>query len=365
MPTLCTFVFVNSRKTILVAPLHWGLGHATRCIPIVRALLATDYNVLLASDGGALLLLRKEFPKLSYVTLPSYNITYPKKGAFLKLKLILKAPYIQKIVASEKKVIEKLVAEEKIHGIISDNRWGVRSEKVPSVLITHQLNVLSGSTSYISSKMHQNLIKKFDACWVPDLEGSINLSGMLGHFKNLLAAPFPVTYIGLLSRMQKKKVPIVYDILCLLSGPEPQRTTLEKKLLSVFKNSEKDILIVQGLVEDEKKEHQIGNIRVVNFLQSVALEQAINESECVISRSGYTTLMDLAAMEKKAFFIPTPGQFEQEYLAKQLKKAGIVPSCKQNEFEENKLNEIDLFKGLNDFNSKPDFKKLFRFFERE
>ena len=262
-------------------------------------------------------------------------------------------------------MIEKLVAEESIHGIISDNRWGVRSKKIPSVFITHQLNVLSGNTSFISSNLHQNLIKKFDACWVPDLEGTINLSGTLGHFKDLLAAPFPVTYIGLLSRMQKKKRPIVYDVLCLLSGPEPQRTALEEKLISVFKNSEKQILLVQGVVEDVKKEKQIGAIKIINFLQSTELEKAINESEYVVSRSGYTTIMDLAAMEKKAFFIPTPGQFEQVYLAKQLKQTGFVPSCKQDEFEESKLHEIENYKGLKSLNSKTDFSSLFRFFERE
>jgi len=349
----------------LVAPLHWGLGHATRCIPIIRELLKNNYNVFLASDGGALLLLRKEFPELPYVSLPSYNITYPKKGAFFKLKLMLKAPYIQKIITSEKRVIEELVSEGKIHGIISDNRWGVRSKNIPSVIITHQLNVLSGSTSYVSSKMHQKLIKKFDACWVPDLEGSINLSGKLGHFKDVLSVPFPVTYIGLLSRMKKKKLPIVYDVLCLLSGPEPQRTVLEEQLLSVFKNSEKKILLVQGIVEDVKKEKQIGNIKVINFLKSDDLEQAINESTYIVSRSGYTTIMDLAAMEKKAFFIPTPGQFEQVYLAKRLKQAGFVPSCKQHKFKIEKLDKISFYKGLKDFNSQPDFKNLFRFFEGE
>tara|TARA_R110000851_G_scaffold61343_5_gene141218 strand:+ start:1769 stop:2839 length:1071 start_codon:yes stop_codon:yes gene_type:complete len=356
---------VNSKKTILVAPLHWGLGHATRCIPIIRELLKNNYNVFLASDGGALLLLRKEFPELPYVSLPSYNITYPKKGAFFKLKLMLKAPYIQKIITSEKKVIEELVSEGKIHGIISDNRWGVRSKNIPSVIITHQLNVLSGSTSYVSSKMHQKLIKKFDACWVPDLEDSINLSGKLGHFKDALSVPFPVIYIGLLSRMKKKKLPIVYDVLCLLSGPEPQRTVLEEQLLSVFKNSEKKILLVQGIVEDVKKEKQIGNIKVINFLKSDDLEQAINESTYIVSRSGYTTIMDLAAMEKKAFFIPTPGQFEQVYLAKRLKQAGFVPSCKQHKFKIEKLDKISFYKGLKDFNSQPDFKNLFRFFESE
>ena len=175
------FTHLKKQKTILVAPLHWGLGHATRCIPIINELLKHSFNVLLGSDGAALLLLRKEFPQLEYIELPPYNITYPKKGEFFKLKLFLKLPKIKKTMNSEKKMVKKLVEEGRIDGIISDNRLGIRSKNVPSVFITHQLNVLSGNTSYFSSKMHQKIIKKYDACWIPDVSGSINLSGKLGH----------------------------------------------------------------------------------------------------------------------------------------------------------------------------------------
>ena len=176
---------MKNQKTILVAPLNWGLGHATRCIPIVRALIDHNFNVILASDGAALLFLRKEFPQLHYIELPSYNITYPEKGHYFKLNLFLKLPQIQKTISSEKKMIKELMTEDKIDGIISDNRLGVFNKKVPTVFITHQLSVLSGSTTFFSSKLHQKIIKKFDACWVPDVDGPINLSGKLGHPKNI------------------------------------------------------------------------------------------------------------------------------------------------------------------------------------
>ena len=153
---------LKTKKTILVAPLFWGLGHATRCIPIIRALLECNYDVLLGSDGAALSLLKKEFPTLPSIELPAYNISYPKNGEFFKIKLFLKLPHIKKTMNEEKKLIENLVKDGTIHGIISDNRMGVRSKKVPSVIITHQVNVLSGNTSYFSSKMHQKIIKKFD-----------------------------------------------------------------------------------------------------------------------------------------------------------------------------------------------------------
>ncbi len=205
------------KKTILVAPLNWGFGHATRCIPIISALLEQNYNVLLASDGAALLLLQKEFPELESLELPSYNIKYPKKGEFFKMKILLKLPAIQKTISEEKKIIKNLVAEDRIDGIISDNRFGIRHKAIPSVIITHQLNVLTGNTTYFTSKIHQKIIKKFDACWIPDVDDIImNLSGKLGHLKKNL---FPVKYIGVLSRMKKKEIEKTIDILVLLSGP--------------------------------------------------------------------------------------------------------------------------------------------------
>ncbi len=356
------FHHLKKKGTILVAPLHWGLGHATRCIPIIKKLLEHGFQVLLGSDGAALTLLRKEFPNLPYIELPAYNITYPKKGEFFKLKLFLKLPDIKRAMAQEKKMVQRLVDEGSIQGLVSDNRLGVRSKKIPSIFITHQINVLSGNTSYFSSRMHQKIIKKYDACWVPDVEGSPNLSGKLGHSNRV---DFPVTYIGPLSRMHAEDREKKYDVLVVLSGPEPQRTLLEVKMLETFEKSDKKVLMVRGVVEEEAHAYQKGSITIVNFLQSKALETAINESTLVVSRSGYTTIMDLAAMEKDAYFVPTPGQFEQKYLAKQLKEKGIVPSCSQEKFTIEKLNEIPLYKGLKDFRHQTDFKKLFALFERE
>lgn len=349
-------------KTILVAPLHWGLGHATRCIPVIRSLLENRFDVMLASDGASLLLLRKEFPELPYLELPAYDIRYPEKGKNFKLKMLTNLPKIKKAISKERKLVKELVSEGKIQGIISDNRLGVRSKKVPSVVITHQLNVLSGNTSFFSSKLHQRAIKKFDECWVPDVDDATNLSGKLGHIKN---PGFTIRYIGPLSRMQNQELPVAYDILALLSGPEPQRTLFEEKILECFKDDDRKILLVRGVVEDKQTEEQVNNIRVVNYMETRELEGALNESEVVISRSGYTTIMDLSALEKKAFFVPTPGQYEQGYLAKRLKNNGLVPSCKQEKFTLDKLDQIPLYSGLQSINKKQDFNELFRLFQGE
>jgi len=353
---------MQEQKTILVAPLHWGLGHATRCVPIIQALIEANYIPLLASDGAALELLRKEFPKLESVELPSYQITYAKRASGFKWKLLFDSPKMMKAIKAEKKIIKNLVAKGRIQGIISDNRLGIRSKRVPSVFITHQLNVLTGNTTWLSTLLHLDIIKKFDACWVPDFEGSTNLSGRLGHPEK---TPSNVTYIGPLSRMQKVNIEKKYDILVLLSGPEPQRTFLEEKLMYELRGLDKKILFVLGKVEEKMHCYTEDNFRVYNYMGSKALEKAINQSDLVISRSGYTTIMDLAVLEKKAFFIPTPGQFEQEYLAKRLKSKGIVPSCKQENFTVNKLESIFVFSGLKNLDNTFDLRLAFRLFECE
>ncbi|WP_303318844.1 glycosyltransferase [Flavivirga abyssicola] len=350
------------KKRILVAPLNWGLGHATRSIPIIYELIKYGFEPIIASDGVALTLLQKEFPKLSSIELPSYNITYAKKGKHFKLKLIKDSPKLIQAIKAEKKVTKFIVETHGIKGIISDNRLGVYSKKVPSVFITHQLNVLTGSTTWLSTKMHQKIIKKFNVCWVPDTEEDINLSGKLGHINNF---EIPTEYIGPLSRFENKHLNIENDLMVLLSGPEPQRTLLEDILFSELKNYTGKVVFVKGTMEKEQTIQIKGNMTIYNFMTSNLLEKTINQSKLILSRSGYTTIMDLAKLNKKAFFIPTPGQFEQEYLAKRLTDLELVPSCNQKDFTLDKLKNTAGFKGLKAFDYNVNFKKLFNLFECE
>ncbi|WP_178986715.1 glycosyltransferase [Winogradskyella helgolandensis] len=350
---------MNTKKRILVAPLNWGLGHSTRCIPIINALIENGFEPIIASDGVALELLKKEFPTLSAFELPSYNITYAKKANGFKIKLIKDSPHLLKTIKREKKVIKALVETEAISGIISDNRFGVRHKTIPSVFITHQLRVLSGNTTWLSSKLHQKIISKFNECWVPDYMGTINLSGELGHPKNFEA---PVKYLGALTRFKKRDVETEYNLLVLLSGPEPQRTYLEEKLLSDLKHYKGRVLFVKGKVESEQQKTVMDNVIVYNYMTSEQLEIAINKSDLILSRSGYTTLMDLEKLEKKAFFIPTPGQFEQEYLAKRLSSERIAPYCDQDDFDINMLSEIEKFSGFKSQEYELNYKKLFGLF---
>lgn len=335
------------------------MGHATRCIPIINALLKANYEPVLASDGEALLLLQKEFPLLKSVELPAYNITYPKNGKNLKFKLLLQLPAITSAVRKERKMVSQLIEKENIAGIISDNRFGVYSKKVPSVYITHQLKVLSGKTTFITSKTHQQFIQKFDECWVPDTEGIFNSSGDLGHLKN---PGFNLKYMGILSRFQAKKLEIKYGLLLLLSGPEPQRTLLENKLLKELKHFEGKILMVRGVLNNASEIKAPSNFKILNYLLGNELEKAINQSNLVVARSGYSTIMDLAALGKKAFFIPTHGQFEQEYLAKRLQGNFVAPYAEQDEFTAAKLSDLTNFSGFSKVNSEVDL-ELFKLFE--
>ena len=348
------------QKNILVAPLNWGLGHATRCIPIIQNLEYLGFTPIIASDGEALQLLKLEFPDLKYLELPSYTITYPKKGKNFRWKMLQNIPNMLFAIRKERKLVQKWMKEFQLCGIISDNRLGVYNKNVPSVFMTHQVNVLTGSTTYFSTKMHQRIIQKFTECWIPDVAGKPNLSGKLGHSNCQYSK---IKYIGPLSRFRKIDSEIKFDLMVLLSGPEPQRTFLEEKLISELKSYSGKVIFIKGKVEEKQEMHQFENILFYNFMQSSELEKTINESEFILCRSGYTTVMDLTKLGKKAFFIPTPGQFEQEYLADKFEKEGLVPFCKQEDFSIEKLEEVQNYKGLSNFEQEVNWNELFSLFD--
>jgi uncharacterized protein (TIGR00661 family) len=316
-------------KRILIAPLNWGLGHATRCIPIINELLHQNCEVLLASDGRALNLLKKEFPTLPHFKLPSYDIHYPTKSMILNLAY--QGPKIIQTIWQEKKVIEKLIETEQIDIILSDNRFGCYSKKIKSIFITHQINIktpISFFDQFIAIINHY-LIKKFDECWIPDFENNPNLAGSLAHKTNLKN----IKYIGSLSRMTSFERKKKYDVIAVLSGPEPQRTYLEKAIIEQSENLNSKILIVQGKTESKAKIYQIGDIDIIPFLTTKELNDAIMASEIVICRSGYSSIMDLVNLKSKALLIPTQDQTEQEYLAERLYLNGTFYYQNQKEFD--------------------------------
>ena len=332
----------KQHKKILVAPLNWGLGHATRCIPVIEALIKYGFQPILAGDGDSLQLLKQEFPELKHYDLPSTEVIYSEKGDFLKYRLLSQTPKFIRAVKLEKKKTQEIHKLEKLSGIISDNRFGVRCDDVPSIYITHQIQVLSGITSLISSRYHQQIISKFSECWVPDYESN-ELSGELskpGKGKLLLR------YIGPLSRFAHHPQDKKWDIVAVLSGPEPQRGILETKIKEELRSYTGQSLIIQGIVESKQRKRSEGNITIVNFMLHQELGDTIEQGKLILSRSGYSSVMDLYTLGAKAFFIPTPGQYEQEYLAEYLKQKGYSEFSDQASFQIGKLDNMKNHQGF-------------------
>ena len=301
---------MNFKKRILVAPLDWGLGHASRCVPIAKALEKEGCEVVFAASGRPLELLIQEFPKNDFIKLEGYNISYPKNGQ-MALSMLSQLFKIWKSIRQEHKQLQQIIDDYNIDGVISDNRYGLYSKKVPCVFVTHQLQIQSHIFSESLQKINFKYIQKFDECWVPD-SNTHSLSGQLSNANN---TPFKCRYVGALSRFENLEKTEELDILAIVSGPEPQRSIFEELLKKQLIDSKLKAVLVLGKTE-ENKEYEIGNLKVVSHLTAKLLNQQMVNANVVISRSGYSTIMDIAKLHKKAIFVPTPGQTEQLYLAK-------------------------------------------------
>ncbi len=311
-------------KTIFFGALDWGLGHATRSVPIIKQLLKNN-NVILGVTPLTKLIFDEEFPELKKIDLPAYNVKYSKVWP-LWIKLGLSAPRISRIITNENKLLQNIIIENNIDVVISDNRFGLYSDKVHSVFITHQLFLKAPVFENFGSKINQNYISKFHEVLVPDFDTSTssvsneNLSGELSHGK--IDFHNNIKYIGPQSRLADVITPIEkdkYDYLILLSGPEPARTELEKKLIEKMKGTNKRIALVRGSTSNIQ--HSTFNIDIFDLPKKEELKKLILSSKKIICRSGYSTLMDMHLLGKKELIlIPTPGQTEQEYLAKYWKQ---------------------------------------------
>ena len=314
------------KKRVLIAPLNWGIGHATRCIPIIKELLFHDFEVVIAADGRPLHLLNTEFSELETVHFSSYNIRYSKYLP-MNVSMLLQTPKIMWNIKKENIKLNNIINQYKIDGIISDNRYGLYTNKVPCAFITHQLEIQTPYFKKHIQKINYRYINKFDACWVIDNKKN-NLAGNLSKPSNL---PKNTIYIGNLSRFSYKKIEKRYDFLGIVSGPEPQRTVLEQKLIKALKDKKEKSIIVLGKPEINNTK-KIGNLTIKSHLKSEDLNTIILESNLIICRPGYSTIMDLQKLKSKAFLIPTPGQTEQEYLAKILLQKNICYYQNQNQF---------------------------------
>lgn len=301
-------------KRILVAPLNWGLGHATRCIPLIKTLQQQGAEVILGSDGAALQLLRAEFPDLPSFALPSYRIHY--RTANMVRNIAPQLPKILYAIQAERKATARIVREHGIDGIISDNRYGCFSSRAKSVILSHQLKLrVPGprALEWAVNTLLREALARFDEVWAPDYEGEQNLAGELAHTPDPIHRQ--VKFIGPLTRMRHYEREQEYDVAVVLSGPEPQRTILEQRLMEQALALPQRFIFIQGKTKSRKHHYAADNVEVVSYLTSHELNDVLLASDVIVCRSGYSSIMDLAVLGKKAIFIPTPGQTEQEYLA--------------------------------------------------
>lgn len=322
---------MKRKKRILIAPLDWGLGHATRCIPIIYGLKELGAEIIIGTNGQALQLLQTEFPDIEFNKLPGYNIKYGKK---FNISIARQLPKLFAKVSSEHILLQRWIKTKKLNAVISDNRFGLWTKKIPCVFITHQVRIIMPENLSRFERMifllNRSFISKYNELWIPDFKDGDNLSGRLAHH---ISVYNETHYLGPLSRLHAcSSLEKRYDIAVILSGPEPHRTKLEKKLIDQLKDSKYKAIIIQGKPETIKKSKVNDAIELVSYLNSSELNEVICSSSIVISRSGYSTVMDMASTGAKAIFIPTPGQTEQEYLANELKRKRLFYYEQQDDF---------------------------------
>lgn len=336
---------------VLITPLNWGLGHATRCIPVIQELLALKCDVIIGANGAASILLQEEFPTLLHINTPGKTIRYGTSKVGFLFSLLRQLPALFQQLREERKWVQKFVDEFQPQLIISDNRYGMYHEAVASVLITHQLGIKTGMGKLADQLLQQflyRLIHRFREVWVPDYSGATSLAGILSHPNNL--PKIPVFYMGPLNRFAKFPADQVTlsreeknsSLLILLSGPEPQRALLENILKKQLVNFKGKVTLLRGLPEKVKRNKAPSaaetplslyygpqSVEILDHLPPKELFERIQQADLLLCRSGYTSLMELLPLQKKLLLIPTPGQPEQEYLAHYCYERGVAVYCVQ------------------------------------
>ncbi len=310
---------------ILVAPLDWGLGHAARCIPVIKELIQQEAQVFIYGSAHVLNYLQKHFPHLEQIQSNEQEIHYSKHLPAW-LKILLQTNKINKNIKLEYTNLQSLIKTHQIDGVISDNRYGLNSKLIPCVFVTHQLNPkVPRNLGFLRKSIQHKIIawtSNFDEIWIPDLSCSHSLSADLSITTSNNSKH---KHLGILSRFSSNQ--IVHNTpngyLAIISGPEPQRTILFQELLRIEKTLSLGMTFIIDKISNKVSSDEMDNMRILVQPNDREFLQEISSAQHIVCRSGYSSLMDLIRLKRTALFIPTPGQTEQEYLAEESMKWGF------------------------------------------
>lgn len=329
---------------ILVAPLDWGLGHATRCVPIVKEFLRQGAEVELAVVKANAGLFREVFPELRQRVAPGYNVVYPKYGFNMALWLLKNSAHLNAVMRFEKRYAEEMVERHGYDVLFSDNRFAFFSKKAYSVYMTHQRRIAFppavAALEGVGVRWHRARMRNFDEVWVPDVETAPGYAGALSHLPSLRGAENTpkVKFVGPLSRFDEVAGSLKLDglkagkyrVVAVISGVEPARTQFENRLRDILRDVPGNHLMILGKPQAPRRHWTEGNIEFVTHLPTGDFANAVRNADWVISRGGYSTVMDMAYLGAKCVFVPTPGQYEQVVLARDLATAGYAVSIPAN-----------------------------------
>ena len=327
------------QKAVCIAPIDWGLGHATRCIALIRALTALNYTIYIASEGHQETILKEAFPQAHFLKLKGYRVRYAKTRALLIPVLLFQLPKIIAAIVNEYYWLKRQSKQIHFDLIISDNRFGFFHKKIKSIFITHQLELQTPFrwSTKLFQRITYRFLKNYAACWIADMQPPHHLAGALSNPNKMPQTP--IWYMNCLSRLQDEGLDNHMNtvqktsthFLGIVSGPEPQRTLLEQILWKQGNELNQPFVVVAGLPNKNNHQQTLHGI-LYHHLTGDALKNEIEKAKYIICRGGYTSLMELIPFKKKLIFIPTPGQTEQEYLGKYWQEKKWAICCKQEDF---------------------------------
>lgn len=326
-------------RRILYGVYHWGLGHATRSLGLIRALIERgDSVIVLMAPGPGLHLLRAELgDACEYYEFRDTPAPFSRYPAIFYLRMTAAMPWVLAGYRREHRLTEKLVRERKLDGVVSDSRLGVWSAAVPSYCIFHSIHqrvpFFSGFTERIVERGQRDLLKGFSKILIPDVAESGGLSGWLGHDPVFDWGDGRLVYIGPLSSVPRMDVEQDIDVFFSVSGIEPQRGLLENLVLQALPKLSGNIVVTLGRPRNDGERREVAGATVHGYLDRKRQAEMLNRAKLVMTRSGYTTLMELAGLGRKALFVATPGQSEQEYLARFHRERGHVWSVEQKHLD--------------------------------